>query len=112
MCCKETFAGDFALFPRRKEMVAAFDVSKAILDMSRELKVGRLGNRLGEIQVCLGHLPDDCVVAMESTGNYHRTLAREALKKGMTVYVVNPKRLAAYRKSEAVRGKTDRLDAQ
>ena len=93
-------------------MVAAFDVSKDCLDMSLEQKTSRLVNRAAPIDECLKALPGGIVVAMESTGTYHRMLARRALKQGFEVYVVNPKRFAAYRKSEAVRGKTDRQDSQ
>ena len=93
-------------------MVAAFDVSKDILDVSHGLKVSRLKNQTEAIHAHLCQLPQDCAIAMESTGTYHQKLARCALKSGRTVYVVNPRRVAAYRKSESVRGKTDKLDAQ
>jgi transposase len=93
-------------------MVAAFDVSKDVLDMSHGQRVSRLENKAASIDGCLKQLPSGCVVAMESTGKYHRQLAKRALKSGFEVYVVNPKRFVAYKRSEAVRGKTDRLDAQ
>lgn len=93
-------------------MVAAFDVGKDILDMSHGQKMSRLSNCAVQIDECLSRLPGGCSVAMESTGTYHRLLARRALKLNLAVYVVNPRRLAAYRRSEPVRGKTDRLDAQ
>jgi transposase len=93
-------------------MVAAFDVGKDVLDMSLAQKMSRLGNRQAPIKECLDALPAGCAVAMESTSTYHRLLASSALERNLPVYVVNPKRFAAYRKSEAVRGKTDRLDAQ
>ena len=93
-------------------MVAAFDVSKDNLDMSLGLRTSRLANRAAPIDECLRSLPEGTVVAMESTGSYHRPLATRALNLGLEVYVVNPRRLSAYRKSEAVRGKTDRQDSQ
>lgn len=93
-------------------MVAAFDVSKAVLDKSVGQVVERIHNRPSSIEECLGSLEPGSVVAMESTGTCHKELARRALARGFNVYVVNPRRLAAYRKSEGVRGKTDRLDAQ
>jgi transposase len=93
-------------------MVAAFDACKDYLDVSRLGRVVRLGNRPGPIEQILSELPVGTVVAVESTGNYHRSLADAAFERGFEVYVANPRRLFAYRKSEGVRGKTDRLDAQ
>lgn len=93
-------------------MVTAFDACKDFLDVSRSGQVNRIENRLGSIGGLLSELPKGSIVAVESTGNYHRLLADTAYKNGFQVYVANPKRLWAYRKSESVRGKTDRLDAQ
>lgn len=56
-------------------------------------------------------LPRGSVLAMESTGGYERLLADLAYERGLRVYVLNPKALHHYAKSQAQRGKTDRLDA-
>jgi transposase len=92
-------------------MVAAFDASKATLQMSLGGKDSRLENSEGAIRQALGRLPQGCAVAVESTGKCHRLLADTAFGIGLTVYLLNPRKVRAYRKSEPCRGKTDRLDA-
>ena len=98
--------------PWEEGMVAAFDSCKDFLDVSMLGQVKRLDNRRKSIDDYLSALAEGTVVAVESTGTYHRLLADSAYRMGFPVYVVNPKRLFAYRKSEAIRAKTDRLDAQ
>ena len=93
-------------------MVAAFDSCKDFLDVSRLGQMGHLENKAKPIEDLLRTYPEGTVIAVESTGTYHRLLADSAYRMGFPVYVVNPKRLFAYRKSESVRAKTDRLDAQ
>ena len=49
---------------------------------------------------------------MESTGIYHELLAKLAHKRGLVVYVLNPKDTRHYAKAMGLRGKTDRVDAE
>ncbi len=63
------------------------------------------------IQRWLRTLPAGSVIAMESTGRYHRTLAQLAYEAGMQVYVLNARDIYYYAKAISARGKTDRLDA-
>lgn len=93
-------------------MVAAFDASKSLLEMSHLGSLSRVENHEVPIREVLSHLPASCVVAVESTGRYHRLLADTAYSLGFKVFVANPKRVHAYRKSEPVRGKTDPIDAR
>jgi transposase len=92
--------------------IAACDVSKDYLDLSVDGIVRRIGNDESAIDVFVLELGEAPLVAMESTGPYHEKLAKRASALGASVYVVNARRFCAYKRSEAVRGKTDRLDAQ
>lgn len=71
-----------------------------------------LANQRRAIGVWLKKLPAGSTIAMESTGSYHQLLAAMAQKAGMRVFVLNPKRIWHYARSEGRRGKTDRIDAQ
>jgi len=64
------------------------------------------------IRAWLKTLPANAVIGMEATGRFHQLLADEAVARGHTVYVINPKHLAAYARGVGQRGKTDPLDAQ
>jgi transposase len=48
---------------------------------------------------------------MEATGSYWKPVAEFFHKKGAVVYVVNPARIKAQRKTEQKRSKTDKIDA-
>jgi transposase len=93
-------------------MIFGVDVAKD------ELVVGRLGNRAvhrldnkaAAIRCWLRGLPKGCVVAMESTGRYHRLLAQLAFQAGMKVYVLNARNVHFYAKGLGMRSKTDRVD--
>lgn len=84
-----------------------------------ELVVGRLGSNCVErlansataIRAWLRQLPKGSIVAMESTGRYHRLLAQLACEAGMRVYVLNARNVHFYAKGLGMRSKTDRVDA-
>lgn len=59
----------------------------------------------------LKQLPEGCVIGMEATGRLHHMLADLAAAHGHSVYVVNPKHVAAYARGVGQRAKTDPLDA-
>jgi len=71
-----------------------------------------LANQRRSIGAWLKTLPAAAAIAMESTGSYHQLLAAMARDAGMRVFVLNPKRIWHYARSEGRRGKTDRIDAQ
>jgi transposase len=52
------------------------------------------------------------LVVLEATGNYHRPLLAALLAADIPVSVLNPAQLAAFRRSQLGRHKTDRADAQ
>ncbi len=72
----------------------------------------RIANTPAAISAWLASLPAGSVIAMESTGSYHRTLATDAHAAGFVVYLLNPRDVRSYARGLGARGKTDRLDAQ
>lgn len=71
-----------------------------------------LANTPAAITRWLDGLPAGCQIGMEATGTYHRRLADLAHAAGHIVFVLNPKQVAHYLRSQRQRGKTDLLDAQ
>jgi transposase len=69
-------------------------------------------NRRTALLSWLCTLPAGSRVAMEATGDYHRTLADLAQGLGLVVYVLNPKDTRYYAKGLGRRAKTDRVDAE
>ncbi|MDQ3333280.1 MAG: IS110 family transposase [Planctomycetota bacterium] len=55
--------------------------------------------------------PGRCLVVVEATGGYERTLTAELLSKGHAVAVVNPRQVRDYAKALGILAKTDRIDA-
>jgi transposase len=70
-----------------------------------------LANQRGAIQAWLDTLPAGSHIGVEATSTYHELLADLAHRKGMVVYVLNPKEVRHYAKGVGRRGKTDRVDA-
>ena len=72
----------------------AADVSKRELVIAvypGEVGVKRIANQEAAISAWLDPLPAGSVIAMEATGIYHRRLADLAHRRGLVVYVVNPR---------------------
>ena len=63
------------------------------------------------LKAFLRTLPAQCRIAMEATGCYHQNLADLAHRRGLQVYVLNPRDLYHYAKGVGMRAKTDRVDA-
>jgi transposase len=70
-----------------------------------------LANQRSAIEAWLSRLPAGSCIGMEATSSYHELLADVAQRKGMLVYVLNPKDVRHYAKGVGMRGKTDRVDA-
>jgi len=66
---------------------------------------------LGRLLKHLRRLPDPFVVC-EATGSYERPLLAMLHEAHVAVKLINPARLRAFALSEAVRAKTDRIDAR
>lgn len=100
--------------PRPHEPVfIGVDVASRHLDAAVYPGAGvkRLNNSPAAIAAWLQRLPPTSVIALESTGRYHETLARAAHARGLVVYLLNPRDVRHYARGMGMRGKTDRLDA-
>ena len=71
-----------------------------------------IANRRTALLRWLRTLPTGSRIAMEATGDYHRTLADLAQDMGLVVYVLNPKDTRYYARGLGRRAKTDRVDAE
>lgn len=96
------------------KLFVGVDVAKAeLVTATHETGVGCvLPNRVSAIDGWLHTLPAGTVIAMESTGSYHRLLAQRAYAAGLTVYVLNARDVYFYAKALGARSKTDRVDAR
>jgi transposase len=90
------------------------DASKQTLEIAVDGQQGShtVLNARGAIRTWLGQWRQPCRIGVESTGKYHRLLVDCAIRRGHTVYVLNPQHLFHYMRSLGRRAKTDRLDAQ
>ena len=70
-----------------------------------------LTNQRSAIEAWLSSLPAGSCIGMEATSTDHELLADLAQRKGMLVYVLNPKDVHRYAKGVGMRAKTDRVDA-
>jgi transposase len=71
-----------------------------------------LPNQDAPVAAWLQTLPPGAKVAVESTGECHLTLVRQAVRLGVTVYVLNARDVYFYAKALGMRAKTDRVDAR
>lgn len=92
------------------------DVAKATLDLHL-LPSGQsysLANTAAGHQQLRQLLPNSagCLIVLEATGGYERSLVADLLDAGYRVAVVNPKRVRDFARALGLAAKTDRLDAQ
>lgn len=103
-------------------LVVGIDVSKNSLDVassveelraSEELRLSVPNNRDGW-QTLLERLPapQTCLIVLEATGGYERTVVAELLSAGHQVAVVNPRQVRDFAKALGILAKTDRIDAK
>lgn len=90
---------------------AGIDVSKHHLDLFTD-SLSRVPNTDAGYQHLASLVPSGCIVVMESTGGYERACANHLRAAGFGVCVVNPAEVAAFRRSQGRRAKTDFIDAQ
>ena len=86
----------------KAELVVAIDGQDNCLNVA---------NECAAIVNWLRTLTAGCVLAMESTGQYHQLLANLAAGMGLSVFVLNARDVFFYAKALGARSKTDRLDA-
>lgn len=95
------------------------DIAKKSLDVAglpdqnNAPKVRKFDNTSDGHQLLINQLPEKgtCLVVVESTGGYERTLAATLATAGHLVAVVNPRQVRDFAKSQKLLAKTDRLDA-
>lgn len=71
-----------------------------------------IANNRRAIARWLHELEGPALIGVESTGAYHQGLTELAFAAGHVVYVLDPRRLKAYRRALGQRAKTDRCDAE
>ena len=94
---------------------AGVDVGSAWLDLGFHpfAKPIRARNNEGGVGTIVAALRHRGVgrVALEAIGGYARKLVAALIEAEVTVFLVNPRRIKAFRDAEGLRAKTDRLDA-
>lgn len=97
-------------------IIVGCDISKDWFDVALVENEGaprrtRVKNKARAIERFAQELPAGSFVGMEATGQMHELLARCLVKRGHTVFVINPRWIRLYAKGVGLRGKTDRTDA-
>lgn len=93
--------------------IVGIDVAKGWLDIcfAGEAQVERIDNRAEAIAAWLQRARPN-LVAYEPTGGYERTLQAMLRTQGVLFVRVHPNDVVAFRKSRAIKAKTDRIDAR
>lgn len=93
--------------------IAGIDVSKDWLDIAfaGEQAVERIANTVQAVEAWIGRAGPH-LVAYEPTGGYERALQDGLRSKNVLFIRVHPNDVAAFRKSRAIKAKTDRIDAR
>ena len=94
---------------------AGVDVGQQSLDLgffpaAKPLRVANTQEGIAKI-VALLHETGVGKIAVEAIGAYARKLVCALVEAGFSVFVVNPRRIKAFRDAEGLIAKTDRLDA-
>jgi len=92
------------------------DVSKAKLDLAFDEQQSHttVPNDAKGIDKLVELLPkpDSCLITIEATGNYERTLVVRLIDAGHVVAVVNPRQVRDFAKAIGKLAKTDKIDAR
>lgn len=92
--------------------IAAVDVASRRHQVFLEGSHSQLPNEEAAMGAWLDGLPEGTVVVLEATGGYGLPLAELAHGRGLTVYVLAPRQVAAFRRGLGLRAKTDKKDAE
>jgi transposase len=102
--------------PRCFNAFAGIDVAKASLEMATWPASGSLtvNNDAAGIELLSQRLRalDHCLIVVEATGGYERTVVAALIEAGFAVALVNPRQVRDYARGIGVLAKTDRLDAE
>lgn len=98
------------------EHFIGIDIAKAKFDVAlgTESKVLQFNNdSTGHAQLS-EHLPvpGSCLIVMEATGGYEKSLAVSLVDQGHVVAVVNPRQVRDFAKAVNILAKTDKIDAR
>lgn len=99
-----------------REKSIGIDVSKAKLDVyctgdGEEKSFENSTRGIRELKkFCSKHCPE--IIAVESTGKYHREVSRTLSESGFSVLVAQPKRVRDFAKGLGFLAKTDSIDAR
>lgn len=91
--------------------VVGVDVAKGWLDVCVAGAVERIDNTAAAVLSWLDRVRPG-LVACEPTGGYERTLLGVLAERAIPFVRVHPNQLVAFRKSQGLRAKTDRIDAR
>lgn len=69
-------------------------------------------NKKRPISAFLKTLPKGAIIALEATGGYGKLLADAAVKKGFTVFMLQPAKVKRFRQAGPERSKNDQADAK
>jgi transposase len=96
--------------------VIGIDVSKARLDVADrpDSRIQQFDNDASGHQQLLKTLPEPetCLVVLEATGRYEKSVVMELVNAGHLVSVVNPRQVRDFAKSLGILAKTDKIDAR
>jgi len=96
--------------------VIGIDVAKARLDVAYgpESRIQQFDNDASGHQQLLLKLPEPqtCLVVLEATGRYEKSVVMELVNAGHLVSVVNPRQVRDFAKSLGIFAKTDKIDAR
>lgn len=96
-------------------LAAGVDVGQRFLDLGLAPggQTARYRNETHDIARLVARLQHEGVarVVLEAIGSYAQPLVLALVEAGLSVGVVNPRRIKAFREAEGGRAKTDRLDA-
>lgn len=97
-------------------LAAGIDVGQRFLDLglAPSGRTTRYRNEPDDIARLVARLSQEGVgrVVLEAIGSYAQALVLALVEAGLSVGVVNPRRIKAFRDAEGRRAKTDRLDAR
>ena len=91
--------------------VVGVDVAKDWLDVCVAGVAERIDNTAAAVLSWLDRV-QPALVACEPTGGYERVLLKALNQRAIAFVRVHPNQLVAFRKSQGLRAKTDRIDAQ
>lgn len=103
-------------FNMEKTVFVAIDVAKKINEVLILLPTGKrnkmkIANQSKDFNLLIAYLKSlklDCIIGLEATGNYHRSIAYYLQTAGFTLYLISS--LAAARTREAIHNSWDKND--